>query len=73
MRLDCRKEGANAALGLRCPEDRKGKAAAWLEHATDFLEDHRRAREVMHNEIAHNRIKRARPRRGAAPHRLPGT
>ena len=59
MRLDCRKERANAALGLRCPKDRKCKASAWLEHSTDFLEDHRRARKVMDHKIAHNRIKRA--------------
>jgi hypothetical protein len=59
MRLDCRKERANAALGLRRPKDRKSKVSAWLEHATDFLEDHRRAREVMHHKIAHHRNKRA--------------
>jgi hypothetical protein len=58
MRLDCRKERANAALRLRGPKDRKGKPSACLEHPTDFLEDHRGAREVMHK-IAHDRIKRA--------------
>jgi hypothetical protein len=60
MRLDRRKERANAALGLRCPKDRKDKASVWLEHSTDFLEDHRRAREVMYRKIGHNSIERAR-------------